>query len=70
MCAPKVAVLKVSDPLEAIDPVPNKLYTSFNDNLVSQWRSEKGRFVGYEMFAFPAFVGNKDVFITNVAETL
>ena len=64
MCAPKVAVLKVSDPLEAIDPVPNKVYTTFNDNLVSQWRSEKGRFVGYEMFAFPAFVGKGDVFIT------
>lgn len=68
MCAPKVAVLKVSDPLEAIDPVPNKVYTTFNDNLVSQWRSEKGRFVGYEMFAFPAFVGNKDVFITDVSQ--
>ena len=70
MCAPKVAVLKVSDPLEAIDPVPNKLYTTYNDNLVSQWRSEKGRFVGYEMFAFPAFVGNKDVFITDVSATV
>jgi len=69
-CAPKVAVLKVSDPLEAIDPVPNKLYTTFNDNLVSQWRNDKGRYVGYEMFAFPAFIGNKDVFITDVSATV
>jgi hypothetical protein len=69
-CAPQVAVLKVSDPLEAIDPVPNKVYTTFNDNLVSQWRNEKGRYVGYEMFAFPAFTGNKDVFITDVTATV
>jgi len=67
-CAPKVAVLKVSDPLETVDPIPNKVYTAFKDNLISQWRNERGRYVGYEMFAFPAFVGNKDVFILDVTQ--
>lgn len=65
-CADKVAVLKVSDALESIDPVPNKVYTNFNDNLISQWRNESGRYIGYEMFAYPAFTGNKDVFILDV----
>lgn len=68
MCAPRVAVLKVSDPLETVDPIPNKVYTSYKDNLISQWRNDKGRYVGYEMFAFPAFVGNKDVFILDVSQ--
>lgn len=67
-CAEKVAVLKVADSLELIDPIPNKVYTSYNDNLISQWRGEKGRFVGYEMFAFPAFVGKNDVFIFDVTQ--
>lgn len=66
MCADTVAVLKVSDPLESVDPVPNKIYTSYVDNLISQWRNEKGRYVGYEMFAYPAFVGKNDVFICDV----
>lgn len=67
-CADKVAVLKVSDPLESIDPVPNKVYTSFNDNLISQWRDNNGRYVAYEMYAYPVFTGNKDVFILDVTE--
>lgn len=66
MCAPRVAVLKVSDPLEAIDPVPNKVYTNFADNLISQWRNDNGRYVAYEMYAFPAFTGKSDVFILDV----
>ena len=65
-CAPKVAVLKVSDSLELIDPLPNKTYAQFNDNLVSQWRNEKGRFIAYEMFAFPVFTGREDLFILDV----
>ena len=65
-CAPKVAVLKVSDSLELVDPHPNKVYASFNDNLVSQWRNEKGRFIAYEMYAFPVFTGRGDVFILDV----
>lgn len=68
-CAEKVAVLKVSDPLETVDPIPNKQYTSYMDNLISQWRNEKGRYVAYEMFAFPAFVGKNDVFILDVSQT-
>ncbi len=68
-CAEKVAVLKVKDSLETIDPVPNKVYTSFKDNLISQWRNEKGRYVAYEMFGFPAFTGKNDVFILDVTQT-
>lgn len=67
MCADQVAVLKVSDPLESIDPVPNKVYTSFSDNLVSQWRNDNGRYIAYEMYAYPVFTGNKDVYILNVS---
>lgn len=65
-CADKVAVLKVSDPLETIDPVPNKTYTSYFDNLISQWRNDNGRYVAYEMFAYPVFTGKNDVFILDV----
>lgn len=68
MCSPRAAVLKVSDPLETIDPVPNKVYTSYFDNLISQWRNENGRYIGYEMFAFPAFTGKDDVFILDVTQ--
>ena len=67
-CAPRVAVLKVSDPLEMIDPVPDVIYTSYFDNLVSHWRDKKGRNVAYEMFAFPAFTGKNDVFILDVTQ--
>lgn len=67
-CTDRVAVLKVSDPLETVDPVPNKVYTSYEDNLISQWRDTKGRYVAYEMFAFPAFVGKNDVFILDVTQ--
>lgn len=66
--APKVAVLKVSDALESIDPVPNKVYTTYFDNLISQWRNDNGRYIGYEMFAFPAFVGRNDVAIIDVSQ--
>jgi len=65
-CADKVAVLKVSDPLETLDPVPNKVYTSYFDNLISQWRNDNGRYVAYEMFAYPVFTGKNEVFILDV----
>lgn len=68
-CAEKVAVLKVSDPLETIDPVPNKVYTSYFDNLISQWRNDNGRYVAYEMYAFPVFTGMKDIYILDVTAT-
>jgi hypothetical protein len=67
-CADKIAVLKVSDALESIDPVPNKVYTTYFDNLVSQWRNEKGRYIAYEMYGFPAFIGKNDVFILDVTQ--
>lgn len=67
-CADRVAVCKISDPLELVDPVPNKVYTQYSDNLVSQWRNDNGRFVAYEMWAFPVFTGKSDVYILNVAE--
>lgn len=67
-CADKVAVLKVSDPLEAEDPVPNKVYTTYYDNLISQWRNDNGRYVAYEMWAFPVFTGRGDVFILDVTQ--
>lgn len=63
VCADKVAVLKVSDPLEAIDKLPNKTYSTYDDNLVGFWRNEKGRFTDYEMWATPVFTGKKDYFI-------
>lgn len=63
MCADKIAVLKVSDPLEAIDKLPNKTYSTYDDNLVGFWRNEKGRFTDYEMWATPVFTGKKDYFI-------
>ena len=68
MFADKVAVLKVADPLELADPVPNKIYTSFMDNLISQWRDTNGRYVAYEMFAFPAFKGLNDFLIMDVTK--
>ncbi|MFS0489894.1 hypothetical protein [Leadbetterella byssophila] len=67
-CADKVAVLKVSDPLEAEDPIPNKVYTTYHDNLISQWRNDNGRYVAYEMWAFPVFTGRNDVFILDVTQ--
>lgn len=67
-CANKVAVLKYTDPLESIDPIPNKVYTTYVENLISQWRSDAGRFIAYEMFAFPAFTGKNDVFILDVTQ--
>lgn len=68
--ADKVAVLKVADSTEMVDPLPNKVYATVDDNLVGQWRDSKGRFIDYEMWAYPAFVGKNDFFIlkTDVAE--
>lgn len=66
--APKVAVLKVADSIEMIDPVPNKVYTTYFDNLISQWRNDNGRYIGYEMFAFSAFIGRNDAAIIDVSQ--
>lgn len=68
-CAETIAVLKVSDPLEAIDKLPNKTYSTYDDNLVGYWRSERGRFTDYEMWAQPVFTGKNDFFILEADKT-
>lgn len=62
-CAERVAVLKVADPLESVDPLPNKTYSTYDDNLVGFWRDKHGRFVDYDMWATPVFNGKNDYFI-------
>lgn len=68
-CAETVAVLKISDPLEAIDKLPNKTYSTYDDNLVGFWRSDRGRFTDYEMWAQPVFTGKNDFFILEADKT-
>ena len=68
-CVQNVAVLKVSDPLEMIDPLPNKTYSQYDDALVGFWRNEKGRFIDYEMWATPVFYGLDDFFIMETDKT-
>ena len=67
-CADTVAVLKVSDPLESIDKLPNKTYSVYDDNLVGFWRDNKGRFTDYEMWATPVFNGKNNYFILKTDE--
>lgn len=62
-CADAIAVLKCSDPLEMVDPIPNKSYSTYDDNLVGFWRSDKGRFIDYDMWANPVFTGKDDYYI-------
>ena len=67
MFAPRVAVLKVSEGVEAIDKLPNKQYSTYEDNLVGNYRTAEGRFVDYEMWATPVFTGKNDyaILVTN-----
>lgn len=67
MLADKVAVMKISDPLEMLDPIPNKVYSTYDDNLVGMWRNDQGRFLDYDMWAMPAFVGRDDVLIVDTS---
>jgi hypothetical protein len=67
-CADTLAVIKASDPLEAIDPLPYKQYALYDDNLVGFWRSERGRFVDYEMYATPVFTGKDNFAILDTTE--
>lgn len=67
MLADKVAVMKISDPLEMMDPIPNKVYSTFDDNLVGMWRNDQGRFIDYDMWAMPVFVGRDDVLIVDTS---
>lgn len=68
-CAETVAVLKASDPLEMLDPIPNKSYSTYDDNLVGFWRSDKGRFIDYDMWANPVFTGKADYVILETDKT-
>ncbi len=68
-CVPTVAVLKMADPLEAVDPIPNKTYANYDGNLVGYWRSDRGRFTDYEMWATPVFNSVNGHFILKTDET-
>lgn len=68
-CADTIAVLKVSEPLEAKDPIPNKTYSTYDDNLVGFWRNDKGRFIDYDMWANPVFTGKDNYFILETDKT-
>lgn len=57
-----------TDPLEAEDPHPNKVYSYYRENLLSQYRTEQGRFIEYEMFALPVFTGEEDIYVLNVGQ--
>lgn len=67
-CADRVAVLKAADPLESVDPLPNKTYSTYDDNLVGFWRDKHGRFVDYDMWATPVFNGKNDFYILKTDE--
>lgn len=62
-CADNVAVMKISDPLELKDPIPNVSYSSHDDNLVGYWRDNTGYHVNYDMWAQPVFNGLNDLYI-------
>ena len=62
-CADTVAVMKISDPLELADPIPNVSYSSHDDNLVGYWRDKTGYHINYDMWAQPVFNGLNDLFI-------
>lgn len=62
-CADTVAVMKISDPLELADPIPQVSYSSHDDNLVGYWRDKTGYHINYDMWAQPVFNGLNDLFI-------
>lgn len=68
-CADTVAVLKVKDPLESVDPLPNKSYSSYDNNLVGFWRNDRGRFIDYDMWAIPVFIGKDNFAILDTSKT-
>ncbi|PPL04972.1 hypothetical protein [Parapedobacter indicus] len=63
-----VAKLMLKDALESKDPHPNKVYTVYEENLISSYRREEGRFVEYEMNAVPVFNGKNDMAILRIDE--
>lgn len=62
-CADNVAIMKISDPLELADPIPQVSYSSHDDNLVGYWRDKTGYHINYDMWAQPVFNGLNDLFI-------
>ena len=62
-CDERVAVMKISDPLELNDPIPNHSYTSHDDNLVGYWRDNTGYHVTADMWAQPVFNGINNLYI-------
>ncbi len=64
----QVAKLLIADSVEGKLPLPNRVYTTYKDNLISQWRSEQGQFIEYEMWALPVFTGRDDFAILKVDE--
>lgn len=62
-CADYVAVMKISDPLELADPIPQVSYSLHDDNLVGYWRDKTGYHVNYDMWAQPVFNGLNDLYI-------
>lgn len=66
MCAEKVAVPKCAECLEAIDPVPNVSYSTYDNNLIGYWRDKKGYHLTNEMWMQPVFDGIEDFFILKV----
>lgn len=68
MCADKVAVPKCAQALEAIDPVPNVSYATYDDNLVGYWRDKEGYHLTNEMWMTPVFDGLNDFFIMDVSQ--
>lgn len=58
--APVLAKMIVSEPLEAVDPHPNKVYSVYENNWISSYRREEGRFTENDMWATPIFTGAKN----------
>ena len=62
-CAQTIAVMKIADPLELVDPLEGKVYSQYDDNLVGYWRDKQGRHVDYDMWAQPVFNGINNYYI-------
>lgn len=67
-CAAAVAVMKIADPLELVDPLEGKTYAQHDDNLVGYWRDKTGRHTDYDMWAQPVFNGINNYFILKTDE--
>ena len=67
-CAPTVAIMKIADPLELVDPLEGKTYSQHDDNLVGYWRDKTGRHTDYDMWAQPVFNGINNYFILKTDE--